>query len=63
MMATEIGLAGAFDGLSDTRTPAVIGLVMNTLIIPIALILMPFLGVHGVWIAMSLSSNFKGIFL
>ncbi|MCI5971450.1 MAG: MATE family efflux transporter [Anaerococcus sp.] len=61
MMATEIGLAGAFNGLSDTKTPALIGLVMNTSRIPISLILMPFLGVHGVWIAMSLSSNFKGI--
>ena len=61
MMATEIGLAGAFNGLSDTKTPAIIGLVMNTSRIPISLILMPILGVHGVWISMSLTSNFKGI--
>lgn len=62
MMAIEIGMAGVFNGLADTKTPSIIGLVMNTSRIPISLILMPFLGVHGVWISMSLSSNLKGIF-
>lgn len=62
MMAIEIGMAGVFNGLADTKTPSIIGLVMNTSRIPISLILMPFFGVHGVWISMSLSSNLKGIF-
>ncbi len=61
MMAIEIGLAGAYNGLSDTKTPASIGVSMNLLRIPLALVLMPFLGVHGVWIAMSTSSNLKGL--
>lgn len=62
MIAIEIGLAGVFNGLSDTKTPAIIGLLMNTSRIPISLILMPFLGVHGVWISMTISSNLKGLF-
>lgn len=60
-MAVEIGLAGCFNGLSDTMTPALIGISMNLLRIPMALILMSFMGVHGVWASMSISSIFKGI--
>ncbi|WP_243344536.1 MATE family efflux transporter [Anaerococcus sp. AGMB09787] len=59
-MAVEIGLAGCFNGLSDTMTPALIGISMNLLRIPMALILMNFIGVHGVWASMSISSIFKG---
>lgn len=61
MMAIEIGLAGAFNGLSDTKTPSIIGITMNTSRIPISLLLMPLIGVHGVWVSMSLTSNFKGL--
>ncbi|MDO5048140.1 MAG: MATE family efflux transporter [Anaerococcus sp.] len=59
-MAVEIGLAGAFNGLSDTLTPALIGISMNLARVPLSLALMPILGVHGVWVSMSLSSIFKG---
>lgn len=61
MMAIEIGLAGAFNGLSDTKTPSIVGITMNTSRIPISLLLMPLIGVHGVWVSMSLTSNFKGL--
>lgn len=62
LMAVEIGLAGAYNGLSETKTPAAIGEVsMNLLKIPLVLVLMTFLGVHGVWVAMSTSYNLKGL--
>lgn len=60
-MSIEIGLAGAFNGLSDTRTPALIGVILNLFRIPISLVLMPILGVIGVWIAMSSTSIAKGV--
>ena len=60
-MSIEIGLAGAFNGLSDTKTPAAIGVIFNIFRIPIAIVLMPFMGVYGVWTAMSFSSILKGL--
>lgn len=59
-MATEIGLTGAFNGMGDTKTPARISLSFNILRIPLAMVLMPILGVAGVWSAMAISSIFKG---
>lgn len=61
-MSTEIGLAGCFNGMSDTKTPAALGVINNLLRIPISLVLMPFVGVYGVWIAMSSTSIMKGLF-
>ncbi|WP_311480209.1 MATE family efflux transporter [uncultured Anaerococcus sp.] len=60
-MAIEIGLAGCFNGMSDTKTPAILGVINNLLRIPIAIVLMPFVGVYGVWIAMSSTSIMKGL--
>ncbi len=60
-MSIEIGLAGCFNGMSDTKTPAILGVVNNLLRVPIALVLMPFVGVYGVWIAMSSTSILKGL--
>lgn len=60
-MATEIGLTGAFNGLGDTKTPAIIGMVSDFSRIPISKILMPIFGVAGVWLAMSLTSVAKGL--
>lgn len=60
-MATEIGLTGAFNGLGDTKTPAIIGMVSDFSRIPISKILMPIFGVSGVWLAMSLTSVAKGL--
>lgn len=60
-MAIEIGLAGCFNGMADTKTPAVLGVLANLLRIPIAIVLMPIVGVYGVWIAMSATSIIKGI--
>lgn len=60
-MATEIGLTGAFNGLGDTKTPAIIGMVSDFSRIPISKIFMPIFGVAGVWLAMSLTSVAKGL--
>lgn len=60
-MAIEIGLAGCFNGMSDTKTPAILGVINNLLRIPISIVLMPFVGVYGVWIAMSSTSIMKGL--
>lgn len=61
-MAVEIGLTGAFNGMGDTKTPARIAVILNTMRIPLSLILMPVLGVAGVWTAMTTTSIFKGAF-
>ena len=61
-MSIEIGLAGCFNGMSDTKTPAALGVINNFLRIPISLVLMPLVGVYGVWIAMSSTSIMKGLF-
>lgn len=60
-MSIEIGLAGCFNGMSDTKTPAALGVINNLLRIPIAIVLMPHVGVYGVWIAMSATSIMKGL--
>lgn len=60
-MAVEIGLTGAFNGMGDTKTPAWIAIVLNTMRIPFSLIFMPIMGVAGVWFSMTLTSTFKGI--
>lgn len=60
-MSTEIGLTGAFNGLGDTKTPAIIGMVSDFSRIPISKIFMPIFGVAGVWLAMSLTSVAKGL--
>lgn len=59
-MSTEIGLTGAFNGMGNTRTPARISVIFNLLRIPLAALLMPIAGVAGVWMAMAISSVFKG---
>ena len=59
-MATEIGLTGAFNGLGDTKTPARIAMFFDTSRIPLSLLFMPIFGVSGVWLAMTISSVFKG---
>ncbi|MDD7305463.1 MAG: MATE family efflux transporter [Peptoniphilaceae bacterium] len=60
-MAIEIGATGVFNGLSDTRTPALISVIFNIARIPFSLFFMRYFDVLGVWIAMSLSSIIKGI--
>ena len=64
-MCIEIATAGAFNGLGKTVPPAVIGIVLNALRIPAALILSSenLLGLNGVWWSISMSSVLKGVIL
>lgn len=63
-MATELGTAGAFNGLGKTVPPTLIGVIFNALRIPMALVLSNTgLGLLGIWWAISLSSMMKGTIL
>lgn len=62
-MCIEIATAGAFNGLGKTIPPSIVGVVMNVLRIPGALILSIALGVNGVWWSISISSILKGVIL
>ena len=59
--ALEMGAAANFNGLGETRIPSLISITLNVARIPIALLLMPSIGVYGLWWAMSLSSILKGV--
>lgn len=61
MQSLEIGSTGIFQGLSDTRTPAVISVLLNAGRIPLSLIFIPFMGVLGIWFSITVSSILKGI--
>ncbi len=60
-MAIEIANSGAFNGISLTHIPSVIGIVGNILRIPFAYIFIRYFGLTGIWIAISSSSILKGI--
>ncbi len=60
-MSLEITTAGAFNGLGKTLPPAIIGIGGNALRIPLALMLIPSLGLNGIWWAICLSSITKGL--
>lgn len=62
-MCIEITTAGAFNGLGKTVPPSVVGIVMNALRIPGALLLSIPLGLNGVWWSISISSILKGVIL
>ena len=62
--AVEILTAGAFIGLGITAPPSIVGISLNLLRVPAALILSATaLGLDGVWWAISISSILKGIIL
>lgn len=62
-MCMEITTAGAFNGLGKTVPPSVVGIIMNALRIPGALLLSIPLGLNGVWWSISISSILKGVIL
>jgi putative MATE family efflux protein len=62
-MCIEITTAGAFNGLGKTIPPSLVGVALNTLRIPGALLLSAIIGLNGVWWSISLSSILKGIIL
>lgn len=62
-MCIEIATAGAFNGLGKTIPPSIVGIVLNAMRIPGALLLSISLGLNGVWWSISLSSVLKGLIL
>lgn len=62
-MSYELATTGAFNGIGQTKLPAAIGLVLTVARIPMCYALMPFMGINGVWWAMTISSILKGILL
>ncbi len=62
-MCMEITTAGAFNGLGKTFPPSIVGIVLNALRIPAALLLSVSLGLNGVWWSISISSICKGLIL
>lgn len=64
LMCVEIATAGAFQGLGKTMPPSVVGIVFTAARIPMAMFLMSTaLGLNGVWWAITISSNLKGLIL
>lgn len=59
--AVEIISNGMFTGIGLPKIPATISITCTILRIPVALILMKYFGVNGIWISISLSSIAKGI--
>ena len=64
LMAIEIGTTGAFNGLGKTIYPTANGIILNLIRIPSALVLSKTaLALSGVWWAITISSNLKGLVL
>lgn len=59
--SAESGSTGVFNGLMDSKTPSIVGLVFNFLKIPLSLILMKNLGVEGIWISITITTIIKGL--
>ena len=62
-MCIEMTTLGAFNGLGRTVPPSIVGIILNSLRIPGALLLTKMLGLSGVWWSISLSSALKGTIL
>ena len=59
-MITEALVGGAFNGLGKTIPQSVVSLTFNFLRIPMAYFLIPHYGLNGIWLAITISSIFKG---
>jgi Na+-driven multidrug efflux pump len=63
LMMLEISTQGMFNGMGRTMPPAIVSIIFNFARIPMALLLAPWMGITGVWWAISASSIIKGIIL
>lgn len=59
-MIIEALVGGAFNGLGKTIPQSIVSLSFNALRIPIAYLLIKFYGLNGIWLALTISSIFKG---
>ena len=62
-MMLELTTQGMFNGTGRTVPPALISVSFNLARIPLALLLAPGMGVVGVWLAITISTLFKGVIL
>ncbi len=62
-MMLELTTQGMFNGTGRTVPPALISVIFNVARIPLALLLAPGMGVAGVWLAITISTLFKGVIL
>jgi len=62
-MMLELTTQGMFNGMGRTLPPAVVSIVFNFARIPMALLFASWMGIRGVWWAISVSSIIKGIIL
>lgn len=60
-MCVELMTVGALSGLGKTRLCSIISIVFTGARIPLALFFTGFLGLNGVWMALTVSSIIKGI--
>lgn len=60
-MMLELTTQGMFNGMGKTSPPAIISVTMNTIRIPLAILMATWMGVNGVWWALSITSIIKGI--
>ena len=62
-MMLELTTQGMFNGMGRTLPPAIVSIVFNFARIPMALLFASWMGITGVWWAISVSSIIKGIIL
>ena len=60
-MAMEMISNGVFSGMGLPKIPSIISMVFTTIRIPLAILLIPVLGINGVWWSITISSIIKGI--
>ncbi len=60
-MCFEMLSVGAFNGLGKTYAPPLVSIIFTSLRIPISMALTPYLGLSGIWWAISMTSMFKGV--
>ena len=63
LMMLEITTQGMFNGMGRTLPPAVVSIVFNFARIPLAMLFALWMGISGVWWAISVSSILKGVIL
>jgi len=62
-MMLELTTQGMFNGMGRTLPPAIVSIVFNLARIPMALLFASWMGITGVWWAISVSSIIKGVIL
>ena len=62
-MCLEYASAGAFQGIGKTTPPSIVSIVFTATRIPLAILLSSYIGLNGIWWALTVSSITKGLVL